>query len=96
MIMPNAFDIFAEDVTGQKTFTARRVPADSTVGDMLDGLVPRMQLPRKDSGGQPLAYHARLEREGRHLHRSEIVGDALKPSDRVVIQPEINAGSGLR
>lgn len=94
--MTTTLEILAEDVTGQKAVNARNVPIDSTVGEMLDGLVPQMQLPRKDRSGRPLAYHARLEREGRHLHRSERVGDALRDADRVVVQPDINAGSGLR
>lgn len=96
MIMPTTLEIRAEDVTGQKAVNARNVPIGSTVGELLDGLVPQMQLPRKDSGGRPLTYHARLEREGRHLNSSERVGDALQQADRLVIQPEINAGCGLR
>jgi len=96
MIMPITLEIRAEDVTGQKAVNARNVPIGSTVGELLDGLVPLMQLPRKDSGGRPLTYHARLEREGRHLYSSERVGDALQQADRLVIQPDINAGRGLR
>ena len=40
-----------------------------------------MQLPKSDIGGRPLTYHARLEREGRHLHASELVGEALQEQD---------------
>ena len=40
-----------------------------------------------------ITYQARLDRDGRHLHSSEVVGDALMPNDRVVLQPEINAGA---
>jgi hypothetical protein len=42
--------------------------------------------------GRPLTYHARLEREGRHLHASERVGDAVQNGDKVVLQPNIDAG----
>ena len=92
MIMPLKVGIHASDVTGQNQVEVDDLPADSTVGEVLDGLVPRMRLPRKDSGGRPLTYHARLEREGRHLNRSERIGDALQPNDRVVLQPNIDAG----
>jgi len=94
MIMPLKVGIHASDVTGQNQVEVDDLPIDSTVGEVLDGLVPRMRLPRNDSGGRPLTYHARLEREGRHLNRSERVGDALQPNDRVVLQPNIDAGGG--
>jgi len=51
-------------------------------------------LPRNDGAGRPLVYHARLDREGRHLHGSETVGEALKPGDKVVLTPNIEAGAG--
>ena len=54
-----------------------------------------MQLPEADAHGQPLTYHARLEREGRHLHGSEIIGEALQSDDRLVLQPNIDAGLGV-
>ena len=94
MILPLKVGIHASDVTGQNQVEVDDLPIDSTVGEVLDGLVPRMRLPRNDSGGRPLTYHARLEREGRHLNRSERVGDALQPNDRVVLQPNIDAGGG--
>ena len=92
MIMPLKLGFRASDVTGQNQVTADDVPIDSTIGEVLDGLLPRMQLPRKDSNGRSLTYHARLDREGRHLHRSERVGDALQPDDRLVLQPNEDAG----
>jgi hypothetical protein len=51
-----------------------------------------MNLPRQDTSGAPLTYHARLEREGRHLHASERIGDALERKDRLTLQPNIDAG----
>jgi hypothetical protein len=42
--------------------------------------------------GRPLDYSARLDREGRHLNSSEIVGDALKEGDEIVLTPNIDAG----
>ena len=88
-------DIQASDVSGQKLVDAQRVPTDSTVGEVVQGLLSQMNLPRNDVSGRPLTYHARLEREGRHLHASEVVGDALEPKDRIVLQPNVDAGSRL-
>jgi hypothetical protein len=83
----------ASDVTGQKLLDVDDAPVDSTIGEFIEGLVPRMNLPRLDSGGRSLRYHALLDREGRHLHASETVGEALQPNDRLVLQPDIDAGA---
>ena len=42
--------------------------------------------------GRPLSVQARLDREGRHLHRSERAQDCLKPGDHLVMHPKIAAG----
>jgi hypothetical protein len=91
--MPLKIAIRASDITGNNQVDVDDLPLDLTIGETIDGLVPRMNLPRVDGGGRPLTYHARLEREGRHLNRSERVGDALHPLDRVVLQPNIDAGT---
>lgn len=80
------------DVSGQKKADVRDVPQDATVGELLQGLLSQMNLPQNDAGGRPLTYHARLEREGRHLLASERVGDALQTGDELVLQPNIDAG----
>ena len=80
------------DVSGQKTARVRDVPPDSTVGELTQSLLAQMNLPHNDVSGRPLAYHALLEREGRHLNASERVGDALQSGDKVVLQPNIDAG----
>ena len=84
-------DVRARDVSGQKNF---KVAADreATVGEMVKGLIARMGLVSTDGDGRPLEYRARLEREGRQLHGSELVRDALAPDDEVVLTPSINAG----
>jgi len=92
MIQPLTVPIRVSDVTGQKSVDVKNVPRDATIGELIEGLLPRMNMPRNDSGGRMLNYQARLDREGRHLHSSEIVGDALEANDRVTLQPEINAG----
>lgn len=82
----------ASDVSGQKLMSVTGLDADTTVGELVQGLLAGMSLPQNDVGGNPLTYHARLEREGRHLHAAERVGDVFQPGDRVVLQPNINAG----
>lgn len=82
----------ASDVSGQKTVSVSGLPVDATVGELVQGLLAQMHLPQNDVGGNPMTYHARLEREGRHLHASERVGDVFQSGDRVVLQPNINAG----
>jgi hypothetical protein len=84
--------LHVSDVSGQKVFNVGDVPTDATVGELVHQLLAQMNLPQNDPGGRPLTYHARLEREGRHLHSSEIIGDALQAGDSVVLQPNIDAG----
>jgi hypothetical protein len=83
--------IQASDVSGQKVVSVRDIPADATVGELIRGLLDKMDLPQNE-GGRPLTYHARLEREGRHLQASELVGEALQEEDKIVLQPNIDAG----
>jgi hypothetical protein len=88
--MERRFEV--SDVTGQKVLAVADVADDATVGDLVRGLIPRMRLPPSDSAGRPLTYHARSDREGRHLLGSERVADAVQPGDRVVLQPNVDAG----
>ncbi len=92
MIMAPMKGIQVSDVTGQNQVAVDDLPSDTTIGDLLEGLVPRMRLPRNDSSGRPLTYHARLEREGRHLNRAERVSEALLENDRLTLQPNVDAG----
>lgn len=80
------------DVTGQKVLAVSDVPADLTVNDLIAGLVGKMRLPANDSAGRPLSYHARLDREGRHLQGAERVHESVQAGDRVVLQPNVDAG----
>jgi len=81
------------DVSRQRMVNASDVPREATVGELVHGLVSRMGLPKEDVEGRELTYHARLEREGRHLHASETVGDVLQEDDQLVLQPKIQAGA---
>jgi hypothetical protein len=68
------------------------VSPDTTVRELVNGLIGKLRLVDKDQDGRPLQFRARLEREGRHLHDSELVNDALRPDDELVLHPKINAG----
>jgi hypothetical protein len=92
MTIAASVSLLAQDVSGQKKVRVSDVSGDSTVRELVRGLLTRMRLVDKDVGGRPLEYRARLEREGRHLHDSELVSDALKSDDQIVLQPKINAG----
>lgn len=89
-VMNTEFEV--SDVTGQKVLAVTQVPTDATVGELMRGLIGRMRLPPNDTAGRPLTYHARSDREGRHLLGSERVADAVLPGDRVVLQPNVDAG----
>lgn len=93
MIQAMTVPIRVSDVTGQRLVDVKDAPTDATIGELIEGLLPRMNMPANDNGGRALSYQARLDRDGRHLHASELVGDSLLPHDRLVLQPEINAGA---
>ncbi|MGE0553219.1 MAG: hypothetical protein AB7R55_07295 [Gemmatimonadales bacterium] len=80
------------DVTGQRAVDIEEVDGDATVGELVDRLLADLELTRDDADGRPITYRARLEREGRHLHAAERVADALRTGDRLVLQPNIDAG----
>jgi hypothetical protein len=86
------FDVLARDVTGQKRFRLTGVSAQSSVGELVRGALARMGLVTRDHTGQELDYRARLDREGRQLHSSERVGDALRSDDEIVLTPRVSAG----
>ncbi len=83
--------IQASDVTGQRSAQVR-APRGATVGEWVEALVSRLGLKRNDGSGNAYAYRPRLEREGRHLNASEIVGEVLQEDDHVVLQPNVSAG----
>ena len=89
-VMEAEFEV--SDVSGQKLLNVSGVPVDATVGELVQGLIGRMRLPVNDAGGRPLTYHARLDREGRHLQGTERVAETVRSGDRVVLQPNVDAG----
>lgn len=86
-------NLTARDATGQRKFSVKDLAADTTVQELIRGLVPRMGLPPEDSTGTPQAFHAFLERTGVHLRSSQTVGDVLRDQDEIVLHPDVQAGS---
>ncbi len=89
---PEVLTLFASNVSGQNTVKVAGVNPELSISELLNGLTTKMRLTTTDSEGRALTYQARLEREGRHLHASETVGEALQPGDRLTLQPNIMAG----
>jgi hypothetical protein len=89
-------NVTARDATGQRKFSVRDLLGDTTVQELVQGLVPRMGLPAEDSSGAPQAFHAFLERDGRHLLASETVGEVLRDQDEIVLHPDVQAGSAAQ
>lgn len=82
----------ASDVSGQKKAKVGNVPLRASIGELVSSLLAKLNLPRNDSQGHPLRYQALLEREQRHLLDSEVIGESIKEDDRIVLQPNIDAG----
>jgi hypothetical protein len=82
------------DVSGQKRMTVDDISEGSRIGELVEQFLADLDLVKEDAEGRPLNYHARLEREGRHLNGAERAGDALQSGDLLVLQPNIDAGRG--
>ena len=65
MIKLAKVSLTASDVTGQKNVAVRDVSVEYSIGEVIDGLLPQMQLNRLDRAGHPVNYDVRLDREGR-------------------------------
>lgn len=83
------------DISGQHAMKVRNFEGKATIGEMVRQLAQKLELSTVDPNGRPYTYQARLQREGRHLHASEFVADALREGDQVSLQPSINAGGWL-
>jgi uncharacterized membrane-anchored protein len=80
------------DLSGQKTVHAPAVPKHLTIGEFVQRVLAKMGISRNDVEGRPINFQARLDREGRHLHGSETIGDVLRDDDEIVLTPNIDAG----
>ena len=94
MIMPTTIGrVRFNDVSGGKPIAVSDVAIAITIGELLDeAVIPQMHLLDRDSSGRALEWSPRLQREGRTLHRSETVGEALQEDDEVVLAPNVDAG----
>jgi hypothetical protein len=86
-------NLTARDTTGQRRFSVHELRSDTTVQELIHGLVPRMGLPTEDSTGTPQSFHAFLERDGRHLRSGDTVGEALREGDEIILHPDVQAGA---
>jgi hypothetical protein len=86
-------NLTARDVSGQRRYSVREVRGDATVQELVQGLVTKMGLPAQDSSGTAQVFHAFLERDGRHLRGSEVVGEVLREGDELVLHPDVQAGA---
>jgi hypothetical protein len=86
-------DLKVRDATGQRAHQIRNLDGGTTVGELVDGLVDRLGLSANDANGAAQVFHAFGLREGRHLHASERVGDALQDGDELMLQPDVQAGA---
>lgn len=83
------------DVSGQNVRRVEAVPPGTKVSDLIARLIGLMGLPTRDPSNREFTYHARSDSEGRHLLGSEDVADAVRPGDRIVLQPNVDAGQRL-
>jgi hypothetical protein len=87
---PETIELNIQDMSGQRQFRAN-APTDASWGETMEGILAEMDLPPNTPSGEGV-WTGRLEREGRNLLASEIVGDALEQGDRITLQPEVVAG----
>jgi hypothetical protein len=84
--------LHVSDVSSQKMANVRDIPEDSTVGELVRGLLAELDLPQNDVEGRPLTYGVRRQRDGQYLHAAERIGEALRTGDSIMLQPSIDAG----
>ena len=89
---PETISLHVEDMSGQRQLEVDDVPIQASWGETLSAILNELSLPKNSPAGDDAIWAGRLEREGRHLNSSELVGDALQDGDRIVIQRDINAG----
>ena len=87
-----SWTLHATDVSNQRSVRVVGVKPSRSVAEVLEQVRSQLQLPQQDVHGRPMLYQARLEREGRHLHASERVADAMQNEDRIVVVPNVDAG----
>ena len=82
-----------KDNSGQRRYAVRNYRGEATVGELIRGLVERMDLRSEGADGADDVYHAFSGREGRHLRSAEIVGNVIEEGDEITLRPDVQAGS---
>ncbi|MFQ6103291.1 MAG: EsaB/YukD family protein [Candidatus Glassbacteria bacterium] len=86
--------IKVKDASGQVQRRAS-VPREANVSELVEQLVPQLNLPSNDLDGRPVSYHLRNERTGQELSGTQTVSDAaLREDDTLRLMPEITPGRG--
>jgi hypothetical protein len=88
----DGLDLMVSDVSNQKSARVRGVPRDATVGEVIRRSLDRLRLAQHDTQGRSLTWQARLDREARRLHASDLVSEVLRPGDLLTLEPNIDAG----
>jgi hypothetical protein len=91
-LLDSTIEVEVSDVSSQKRAKVRDVPSDSTVGELVRGLLAELRMPETDVEGRPLTYGVRRQRDGQHIHGSQLVAEALKTGDHILLQPSVEAG----
>jgi hypothetical protein len=85
--------IKVKDASGQVERHAS-VPREAHVGELIESLVPQLNLPANDFEGRPVSYHLRHERTGQALSGTQTVSDAaIEENDTLRLMPEITPGA---
>ncbi|MGE3840278.1 MAG: hypothetical protein AB7I50_01700 [Vicinamibacterales bacterium] len=92
-VVASTLSLHVSDFAGQKRSRVSQVSRQSTVGELVASLLAKLGLADVNLEGRPMPYQLRLEREGRHVHAAEVVGDALQEGDEITLTPSIDAGA---
>ena len=95
-LVEETLELQVRDVTRQNQYRVANLETGWSVGELVNGLVTRMNLKPEDSQGRPHTYEAFLERTRQHLNPSSQVGDVLESGDEIVLQPYVAAGISMQ
>ena len=84
-------DFTVSDVFKQRVRTVEDVSPEYTTAELVQELIDQLNMPKNDPMGRSYSYRARLQREARHLHPNERIGDAIESGDWLVLQPNVDA-----
>ncbi|MFQ5653992.1 MAG: hypothetical protein ACE5GW_04595 [Planctomycetota bacterium] len=91
----NGLTLEVADVSQQKKARLSNVPPETTIHELVESVRESLALPRTGTSGSVVRYHARLDRERRHLGGNERVGGALQEGDQLILHPSVDAAGTL-